>query len=234
MSGLVADASGSLIVVAAGAVVAALGYVGRLIATEVMQARTALASRRTSLLRLQALLRAARTAYDVQAKLRDQLYEALKRNHPAEFTHANASSDGYEQLFSDLWRQPDLLDPDERELHLIIRGYTQHALRPVNEALLDWLRADSDYRNPRTRADQKANGLAVQLNQLDTHLMLWLAKYEVWIPDRPEHALNYANDEKQHGAAFPTGIDEGVEAMLKAQGIVVPVKRDEESGWGSR
>jgi len=50
---------------------------------------------------------------------------------------------------------------------------------------------------------------------LQAHLLLWLAKYEIWIPASPEHALVYLADEKEHGVGFPRGLDELVDATLK-------------------
>ena len=54
---------------------------------------------------------------------------------------------------------------------------------------------DSDIRyrillNRKTGAPQ----LAGQLNELATHLLLWLARYEAWIPDNPSHSLIYVTE----------------------------------------
>ena len=229
MRGLAADTSAPLTIAVVGAALAALGYVAKLIVAEWNQARIARNARRTSLIRLQALLRAAKTAFDVQAKLRDQLFEELRLRQPSKVPHGLAI-EGYEQLFTELF---PVFSDEQRELHLVIRAYTEHALRPVNEGLLRWLREDTDHRTPRPRAGPDENELAVKLNQLDTHLMLWLAKFSAWIPDHPEHALNYTNDEKRHGAAFPTGIDGVLDRVLKAQGIVIPVERGNPASAGA-
>jgi len=45
--------------------------------------------------------------------------------------------------------------------------------------------------------------LAVFLAQLEAHLVLWVAKYEAWISDQPEHALVFLADEEKHGVGFP-------------------------------
>jgi hypothetical protein len=61
------------------------------------------------------------------------------------------------------------------------------------------------------RADDARYGrLAQLLGQLETHLILWHAKYAAWIPNNPEHALVYMADESKHGLGFPSGIDEEV------------------------
>jgi hypothetical protein len=41
----------------------------------------------------------------------------------------------------------------------------------------------------------------------DARSVLWRAKYEFWIPDKPERAIVYMADEQQHGVGFPTGIE---------------------------
>jgi hypothetical protein len=56
--------------------------------------------------------------------------------------------------------------------------------------------------------------LAELLNQLDAHLVLWLAKYESWIPNRPDHALVYLADEQLHGLGFPQGLDDAFSYVL--------------------
>ena len=79
----------------------------------------------------------------------------------------------------------------------------------------DLLKSDIRYRIlliKRTSAAQ----LAARLNALDTHLMLWLAKYEAWIPDQPKHSLVYLADEERHGARFPAGIEALVEQVIAA------------------
>lgn len=56
--------------------------------------------------------------------------------------------------------------------------------------------------------------LAVQLKALEAHLLLWNAKYEVWMNNTPEHALVYLADEKKHGFGFPNKIDAAVSRAL--------------------
>jgi hypothetical protein len=45
--------------------------------------------------------------------------------------------------------------------------------------------------------------LAHFLAQLEAHLILWVAKYEAWIPDHPQHALVFLADEERQGVGFP-------------------------------
>jgi hypothetical protein len=79
--------------------------------------------------------------------------------------------------------------------------------------MLDWPQADTDYRNAKGKSGVEAT-LAVLLNQLDAHVLLWLAKYEAWIPDQPHHALVYLDDEEKHGVRFPPGLDATVAAVV--------------------
>ena len=96
------------------------------------------------------------------------------------------------------------LDADGKELHKLIRSMTTTALRPTNLSILEWLRKDSFHK---AQPVSRANGLSAHLAQLEAHMILWHAKYEAWIPDSPEHALVYLDDEKAHGLGFPDGID---------------------------
>jgi hypothetical protein len=206
--------SGALVAVLAGAVLAALGYVGKLIVQQWQDSRAAATRRRTELLRLQALLRATRTAFLTQGRLRNELFNQLPDNHPQIPRSEPPDDQGYEDLFSDLYPE---FTKTERDLHRIIRAYTEHALRPANEELRNWLASDIDHRAPRTRANRQVKDLAVKLNQLDTHLLLWLAKYKVWIPHQPKHALCYTDDEHHHGVEFPHGIDKVLDTVVNAQ-----------------
>lgn len=195
-----------LLPIAAGAVVAVLGYVGKLIVESWQQWRARGAALRAQLLRLQALLKASRAAFQVQAAVRDRLASDLRERLRSDLPQ----HEGYEELFTELY---DRMTPDERSLHEIIRAYTQFALRPINQAILDWLDADVHYRGL-TRGRGAEIGLPSQLNALDVHLRLWLAKYEAWLPKHPQHALVYLEDEQRHGVGFPSGLDEAVADLV--------------------
>lgn len=163
-------------------------------------------ARRGKLVELQALLRASESAFVVQALNRDRLYHLVEVNHSGV---ANLD-EGYERVFS---RSYAHFTDHERELHDVIRGITTHALRPVNEAMRDWLRSDAEFKSK--LGTRGLNGdLARTLSDLEAHLILWQAKYSAWIPDNPEHALVYLADESDHGVGFPAGIAELVERKL--------------------
>jgi hypothetical protein len=83
-----------------------------------------------------------------------------------------------------------------------------------------WLQADTEFKLARARLRflpwrrQSYLDLATQLTALEPHLLMWLAKYEIWIPDRWEHALVYLNDEEKHGVPFPEGIERTIHRAL--------------------
>ena len=195
--------------VLAAAVVAALGYV----ATEGVQGlrgwRREREERRVRLNRLQSLLFASRIAFRVQREQRERLADLLTGRFPDELPEGA----GYERLFTHLYER---FDEVERDLHTVVRGYTEHALRPINQAMRLWLENDSEHRITHGKTGVEAE-FAKQLNDLDAHLVLWLAKYETWIPDRPKHALVYLADEAAHGLGFPTGIEDTLTKILKRQ-----------------
>ncbi|HEV3478014.1 MAG TPA: hypothetical protein VG144_01040 [Gaiellaceae bacterium] len=189
-----------------GAVVAALGYVGKEGVQTLRAWRRDREERRVRLNRLQALLRASRIAFVVQCAQRDRLAELLRNR----FRNELPEEAGFERLFTQFY---DRFDDEERDLHAVVRGYTEHALRPINQAMRDWLENDSEHRTTHGKTGVEA-GFAEQLNALDAHLLLWLAKYETWIPGRPQHALVYLADEAAHGLGFPTGIEDTLAQIL--------------------
>ena len=187
------------------AALATLGYVGREIFDWVASVRTAKAVRQAKLVQLSSLLLATRVAFLVQNDHAKRLQELIKKNH----ADIPASSNGYEHFFASVF--PKFTD-GERELHDIIRAITVNTLRPTNQALLEWVRQDTVFKG---RRQGPIGLLARKLADLEAHLLLWHAKYEIWIPGKPHHALVYMADEQAHGLGFPSGIDEVVEQALK-------------------
>lgn len=56
--------------------------------------------------------------------------------------------------------------------------------------------------------------------------LLWNAKYESWIPEQPEHALVYMDDEKRHGVGFPKRREAIIEGKrVTMDGVDVEVAR---------
>ncbi|AMY08624.1 hypothetical protein LuPra_01828 [Luteitalea pratensis] len=201
-----------------GGVIAALGYLAKL-GVEAWEAwRHRRAERLRQLLELASLLHASYEAFHVQAQLVERLERMLSKTHP----DVGPDQSGFERHFTDAF---DNFTPDESDLHGFIRSMTKHSIRPLYQAMTEWLHADFTYRTARG-ADGRRGRLASKLNQLDTHLRLWHAKYEAWIPGHPQHALVYLADEEQHGVGFPRGLDQVVDEVLRElDARVAPNKR---------
>lgn len=182
-----------------GAIVATLGYVGKLL-VELFQAhRDKQRLRRSKLIELQSLLKANEVAFLIQNGHAQTLTRWIETNYP----DVSQKLMGYEDKISGAYIH---LNKQEKELHSLIRSITINALLPTNKAILEWLRTDNFFRaNKSTK--QTLVDLSKMLATLDAHLILWLAKYEALIPSYPEHALVYMADERKHGLGFPTGID---------------------------
>lgn len=188
-----------------GAVIAALGYLAKTTIEFVTTVRRMHRERRAALVRLASLLRASGVAFEIQNVLAQRLLETIRQNHPDVDTEG-----GYERAISRAYPQ---LGEDEREMHAIVRGYTINALRPTNEKILEWLREDTYFKAGKGKRKLEAD-LAQKLGLLEAHLLLWLAKYEAWIPNHEHHALVYMADEQEHGLGFPTSIDQTVAQLL--------------------
>jgi hypothetical protein len=195
------------LVVPAG--LAALGYVGKELWRSLRERSAELRARRARLHQLQALLRASRAVFVVQNLQAQRLAERLLRSQPDKAPE----EPGYERLFAAHY---ETFDEDDKDLHGLIRVYTERGLHPLNQAMLRWLQEDTDHRTPDGKSGKEAE-LSELLNQLDAHLLLWLAKYEAWIPNRPDHALVYLADEERHGLGFPRKIDEAISAVLQPE-----------------
>jgi len=179
------------------ALIAALGFVGKTAADLVLRLRETARARKTQLTELYALLRAGDVAFWVQRELRKRLAAQLRARLPA----TSDLPPGFDRLFAATY---SVMTEEERQLFTLIRAITVYTFRPLNGSLLEWLRADRYFRAiPPTH--RRLGRLALFLAQLEAHLVLWLAKYEAWIPDHPEHALVFLADEEQHGVGFPKG-----------------------------
>lgn len=178
-----------------GALIASLGYVGKTTTDLFLKINQNSRDRRSRLAELYAVIRAGDAAFNAQTRLRFSLARQLQSRlsgslHPRE---------GHESLFAATF---PLMNDDERRIHALIRAMTVHTIHPLNQTLLQWLRNDNHYRSA-SPADRKLGRLAVYLAQLEAHLVIWIAKYEAWIPEHPEHALVFLADEEEHGVGFP-------------------------------
>ncbi|MBR0908607.1 hypothetical protein [Bradyrhizobium japonicum] len=179
-----------------GAVIAALGYVSKLAIESALQWRAARTARRAQLVHLLSLLLATRKAFIIQNALARRLCDEITRAHPElDGSYDNVLAHGY----------PSLDDRQKLE-HGVIRNYTSNCLYPLNLQIIDWLSKDDYFKGGGRQ--QQAKELSVRLQTLFAHLVLWRAKYEFWIPSRPERAIVYMADEDAHGISFPTGIED--------------------------
>jgi hypothetical protein len=172
-----------------GAAIAAIGYVAKSLIELYVEYRARQRERRSQLIRLRSLLSVTRVSFDIQLGHARRLSSMLK--------HRNASLDdkgGFEEIFEDAYAT---FTSEEKELHTIIRSITAHSTRPANAAIVSWLEKDT-YFQGQPHGDNFGRQMAEALGKLDTHLRLWEAKYQVWIPDHPEHALVFLADEKEH------------------------------------
>ncbi len=189
------------------AVIAAAGYVAKLLLEWLGDLRARLQIRRTRLVGLLSLLRAGKAAYEVQCDNRNRLEKSVSARKP----DLAWSVTGYERLFTVAYAN---MTEEEKELHTIIRAITVNTLRPLNESLLEWLQKDT-YFKARTWGNGPRAQLAHKLADLEVHLLLWRAKYKVWIPENPAHSLVYLADEEKHGVGFPNGIESNIQEFLK-------------------
>jgi len=144
---------------------------------------------------LESLLNTSQKLFQIQQEQVKRLMESLRQNHPTEF----AKGQGYDERLA---RCYGLLDDEEKPLHGIIRAYTEHSMLRVNEAIQRWLDCDKRFKTGQVQSSRQEQ-LADSLRELEMHLLLWRAKFEYWIPNNPEHALVYMDDEKKHGLGFP-------------------------------
>ena len=194
--------NGAVIGAVVGAVIAALGFVGKLVVEEFMLSLKLVRARKAALVRLQSLLLASKRVFQLQADQRDLLCDAFIAGDPAlgDLPFDEVLARGYKSATE-----------HQKMSHGLIRQYTVSAMRPLNRAMSDWLASDEYYKLNTHKGE--LGKLALALRTLDAHLVLWHAKYDYWIPDKPERALVYMADENEHGAGFPFGIDTLVERL---------------------
>ncbi|HYI24171.1 MAG TPA: hypothetical protein VD767_02085 [Thermomicrobiales bacterium] len=168
-------------------------------------------------------LRTARSIFLTQNLLRNRFHATLQSD---QFGDRPVPA-GYEALMT---AAHSTFTDEQKELHALLRGMTQLALRPANLALTEWLASDTTFKtgaipisNPVTTLETAAvpiedpASFSSWLHQLELHLTLWHAKYEYWMADE-RHALVYLADEQDHGVPFPRGIEEVVDAALEELG----------------
>lgn len=176
-----------------GAFTATAGYFGKLIIEAYVKWSDRRAERQSSLIEMQSYLLASRSVFEAQIKLTRDLCEEIVLDEQS------GTSLGYDEMLAKGFKQ-NILSETQKTQHGLIRAYTEKALLPLNKNMLSWLGKDRYFKN-------ENNDLGAALRKLEAHLVLWLAKYEFWLPDNPERALVFLADEKDHGVGFPTGIE---------------------------
>jgi hypothetical protein len=179
-----------------GAIMAVAGYAWKSWIENRERKRKERAGIISKLEELKSLLDTSRYLFSMQQVQVQRLMESLRHNHPAEY----AKAEGYDERMARCFPK---LNDDEKALHGIIRAYTQHSMRRVNEAIQRWLDTDEQFKTGRVQSSRK-QALADRLRELEMHLLLWQAKLEYWLPANPGHALVYMEDERAHGLGFPS------------------------------
>jgi hypothetical protein len=172
-----------------GGLVAGLGYVGKLVLSEIDSIRQRRRSRIVRLIEIQSLLLASQAVFREQCKVRNELVASLEM--------VATTTRGYDAILAESFGG---MSEQQRLIHSLVRSYTVDGLHPLNRSMLSWLAEDRDFL---ARSDE----LGRALRQLQAHLVLWLAKYATWIPGRPERALVFLGDRLDKSAAFPGGIE---------------------------
>lgn len=188
-----------------GAVFAALGYLAKTIIDWRKAERKEQAEILSHLLKLQSLLNASYNLFKIQKELAKNLIKLIELNHKDKYQH----KDGLEETMTFCY---PLMNEEEKELHDIVRAYSEYSLKSVNQSIIDWLNTDKYFITAIIETKSKKK-LAAMLTALNTHLILWQAKFAYWIPEHKEHALVYLDDEKNHGLGFPDDLDKTIEEV---------------------
>lgn len=142
------------------------------------------------------LLRILRTSYTTflaQCRVRDELVERMHKRLSIE------ENLEYERFFH---RYFALMDDEERQLHGIIRAYTENVMSEYNKRALDLLDQLPEL------VDQ-----VELLSELHEHLAIWLGKYKGVLEKSPSVSLVYVGVEE--GVPFPRGVEENLQSYLK-------------------
>jgi hypothetical protein len=144
-----------------GAIIAALGYVGKLIVDAGIDARKRRHDRRSQLVDLRSLLQVTKTSFAIQNEHAIRLLATLRERNPA-----LEIAGGYESAFASAYKS---FTAGEKELHEIIRGITVHTLKPTNAEIINWIRCDTYFRGQQKGA-RLIGALPERLSDLQTHL----------------------------------------------------------------
>lgn len=189
-----------------GAIIAFLGFLGTKIVGIFENYRKEKTRQRASLVELNSLLNAS---YDIFCK-QNELVQKLSAILLSKYELQIPEERSYESIISNAFSH---FNKEEAELHAVIRGYT-FSLKDINQDCLNWLRKDTVFKAANNSSNESRRKLADKLLELESHLYLWMGKYNAWIPGFPEHSLVYLADEAHHGKAFPKGIEDVLKKVI--------------------
>ena len=202
-----------------GAIVAALGFLGKRLYDAIEKTRTERknAVEREKLRRgeaiaqleqLQALLDESWSIFTSQNYQRNRLASLLQERYgdkvPLQL--------GYDEAFYQMYGQ---MKPEERELFQIIRGLTMHSMYRVNERLRQWTDNNKTAGQLVGELTPAIQQLDSQLLQLKAHLSHWFAKYNTVFAKDERRSLVYLGDEKAQGVEFPAGLESALDKALE-------------------
>ncbi|SFT95224.1 TIR domain-containing protein [Algoriphagus locisalis] len=138
------------------------------------------------------ILDTAWATFQAQVKLRNKLAQKVKDRIQ------NTKHLQYEEFFHEYF---DQMTADELILHRTIRAYTSTVLAEYNQSALDLI-----------KQNRALSSELPRLNELKSHLELWLAKFHGIFESTPSSCLIYVGVEEKKG--FPVGIEEELRAYL--------------------
>lgn len=204
------DAQATVIAALLAAGLAAIGYVSKLGIDSFRAAIDRRDARYATLVELDCLLRASHAVFENQNGLAVRLDAEIAQAQPDLVIPQPA---GFENTFAAAYKG---LADGQRTMLGVIRSLTEHAMKPLNDRMLEWLLQDTYWKAQRTRGGAHRK-LAISLAKLEAHLYLWHAKYDYWMRN-PVHSLVYLADEESHGVKFPEGIDALVHSTIERKG----------------
>ena len=163
--------------------------------------------RRARLERLDRLLDESGNLFRSQRSQAQRLFESVQHAQPSVIEPGQSLDQVFSRAFPKFTR-------DEAQLHTIIRGVTETAIRRVNTEMADWLQDDDWFKQAKHSSDQ-LNRLAGELQILELHLNQWHASFSSMFQKEQTLALNYLADERKLATGFPTGIESLVKQALK-------------------
>jgi hypothetical protein len=174
------------------------GFFGKVLYDQFQAKRKAKRDSKSEMQKLSVLLKESGSLF------RDQNYKARRLLQQLESRLGDQVPVGlgFDEAFYRLYSQ---LEPDERELHSLIRSTTINSLRRVNSAMDEWLRRNFDFRRSDV-SHPDGKRLAEELSALELHLNQWHDKFDAHMKDE-KRCLVYLDDEKKQGAGFPQDLE---------------------------